>query len=360
MKGQIYHVGPRPKPVAEFSEKLSLNLKLKEVCKDQSPAIQHLILELPREEDRELIADFILEYPNDTNGLPMSPATKRGYIANLVYLARYLGHKKSFKEMTKGDIVDGYLNSLRVPFHEDIDQKWVNTYNKRAGCYLAFWKWLTQRDLKREERQTPPQLKGLRFANKARKTSTKREDLWSPEEHLVFLSRCENLKLACYHAIAIETGGRPSEILNLKISDIKVEVSPSTGKQYADVSIGQEGKMREDRLSPPLVNSIPYFNAWISVHPAGHDSPKGGVYLFPSQDKKSMYRNTPLKVGSLRLLYTRTLKTHFPKLLLRQDISQKEKLVIKSLMQKPCHLIYLDTILELIYILKFHLLNLIS
>src|SRR5215203_4280321 len=98
-------------------------------------------------------------------------------------------------------------------------QKWVNTYNTRAAKYLAFWKWLTQPELKKEERQIPPQLKGLKFAKRKTKTSVRREDLWTDEEHKVFLERCEDPRLACFHAIALETGGRPSELLALKISD---------------------------------------------------------------------------------------------------------------------------------------------
>ena len=97
-------------------------------------------MELKSDEDRELIADFILDYPNDNNGIALANSTKKGYISNLVYLSRYLEHKKCFREMDNQDIVYGYLNSLRVPFHEDVDQKWINTHNKRAGCYLKFFK----------------------------------------------------------------------------------------------------------------------------------------------------------------------------------------------------------------------------
>jgi len=57
--------------------------------------------------------------------------------------------------MTREDIIDGYLNSLKRDFASDQDQKWVNTHNNRGSMYLAFWKWLTQPDLKREERQIP-------------------------------------------------------------------------------------------------------------------------------------------------------------------------------------------------------------
>jgi len=56
---------------------------------------------------------------------------------------------KPFAEMTKQDIVDGYLKSLKKGLSKDEQQKWMNTYNTRAAKYLAFWKWLTQPDLKR-------------------------------------------------------------------------------------------------------------------------------------------------------------------------------------------------------------------
>lgn len=97
-----------------------------------------------------------------------------------------------------------------------------NTYNNRLTKYIVFYKWLTQPDLEREERQLPPQLKGFRYAKSKSKTSTKREDMWTDEEHRVFLKYCEDLRLACYHAIAKETGAGHSELLALKISDLQI------------------------------------------------------------------------------------------------------------------------------------------
>ena len=168
----------RNKPVIEFVDNnLALDRKIKLACQGLLPNAQWTLMELPRDEDKELIADFILNYANESNdGMPMSPNTKRSYIDALVYLSRYHKHKKSFKEMTKEDIVDGYLASLKKSFDQDLKQKWVNTYNARATKYMAFWKWLTQPDLKREERQPPPQLKGFRPAKRKAKTSVKRDD----------------------------------------------------------------------------------------------------------------------------------------------------------------------------------------
>jgi hypothetical protein len=86
-------------------------------------------IELSRDEDEEMIADFIIQWSNDGDCIMMSPNTKRGFVSALVYLTRYLGYKKSFKEMKREDIIDGYLNSLKRDFAQDQDQKWINTYN---------------------------------------------------------------------------------------------------------------------------------------------------------------------------------------------------------------------------------------
>jgi hypothetical protein len=125
---------------------------------------------VPRNEDKELIADFILNYSNESDSaMPMTVNTKKLYVAALVYLARHHDHKKSFKEMTPEDFFSkeiisideetgkpirrGYLENLKRTFDEDVQQKWVNTYNNRLTKYIVFYKWLTQPDLKREERQ---------------------------------------------------------------------------------------------------------------------------------------------------------------------------------------------------------------
>lgn len=331
----------RNKPVAEFVDNnLALDRKIKLACQGLMPNAQWTLMELPRDEDKELIADFILNYANESNdGMPMAPNTKRSYIDALVYLARHHGHKKSFNQMTKEDIVDGYLASLKKSFDQDIEQRWVNSYNTRGSKYLAFWKWLTQPDLKREERQTPPQMKGWRVAKRKSKTHIKRDDFWTAEEHRVFLKYCEDLRLACFHAIHRDTGGRPSELLALKISDLQIKTSPSTGKKYAEFWIGDKLGGKSKKARPVSISdAIPYLNVWVAVHPR-RDSPQG-AYLFPSREKRAMYRNVPLKEDSLRLAYTRTIEKQFPKLLDRPDIPLEDKIALKSLIYDKPHYPY--------------------
>ena len=331
----------RNRPVQEFVDNnFALDRKIKMALADLKPGSQWRLMELPTEEDKELIADFILNWSNEGSGFMMRPNTKRVYIDSLVYLSRYLNYKKSFKEMTREDIVEGYLRSLKKTFDEDQEEKWVNTYNNRASCYLAFWKWLTQPDVKKEERQTPPQVKGIRFPKKKSKTHVKREHFWTDEEHIVFLKYCEDLRLACYHAIARDTGGRPGELLDLKISDLQIRTSPSTGKKYAEFTIGNRGGGKMKRPRPlSISDAIPYYNVWIAVHPM-RDSPQG-AYLFPSRDYKARYRNLALKPDSLRILYTKTIEEQFPKLLDRLDIPLEDKVALKSLIYDKPHCPYL-------------------
>jgi hypothetical protein len=87
-------------PVPVFVENsFALDRKIKEACTGLLPTFQRMLMELLRSKDKGLIADYILEWSNDSSkGTPMSPTTKNAYIAALVYLARYHNHKKSFKE----------------------------------------------------------------------------------------------------------------------------------------------------------------------------------------------------------------------------------------------------------------------
>jgi integrase len=202
---------------------------------------------------------------------------------------------------------------------------------------------LTQPDLPGEERQTPPQLKGFRRVNRKAKTNVKREHHWTPQEHVVFIKYCQDLRLACFHAIHRDVGGRPGELLALKLGDIKIETVPSTGKQICQFWIGKKGKTENSYRPASLSDAIPYFNVWAHVHPA-HDWPekeKKYAYIFVSNEHESRYRNKPLKVESLRLCYVRTIEQQFPKLLDRPDIPLEDKIALRSLVYDKPHYPYL-------------------
>ena len=350
----------RNQPVQEFVvDNFDLDRKIKEAVSDLKLGSQWAIMAFS-DEDKELIADFIADYFSQ-NGTAMAPNTKKAYIDALRLLSQYVKQKrnagggssgnggdgiyKPFREMTRDDFLaeqdpKGYLRSLKKTFEQDPKERWVNTYNNRGARYLAFWKWLTQPDLKKEERQmVPVQLKGFRWVShksKDNKTRVKREYHWTDEEHKAFLDHCEDLRLKCFHAMHRDTGCRPSELLELKIGDIKFKTAPN-GKSYAEFWVGDKinGKMKQVR-PVTISDAVPFFNFWKAVHPR-RDHPQD-AYLFPSHSNKSKYRNRPLSSDSLRLAYVRTIEEQLPKKLADPTISPEQKAALTSLIRdKPHH-----------------------
>jgi hypothetical protein len=75
------------------------------------------------------------------------------------------------------------------------------------------------------------------------------------------------------------------------------------------------------------------------VHPRRHNPQN--AYLFPSHSNRSKYKDIPLTADSLRLAYCWTIEEHFPKVLLRPNVSVEEKAALKSLIYDKPHYPYL-------------------
>lgn len=175
-------------------------------------SFQHLFLKQPTDKDRELLADFIISSYHEQN---ITGATKQIYIHSLVYLSKYLRHKKSYKDMTAHDVVEGYLNSLKRPTIEaDPAQRWIGTFILRAMIISKFFKCLTQPQLPANERQVcnVPMISGLRKVKKKVKTHVKPTDLWSLDEDSLFLKYVQDTRIAAYYAMSRDTSARPSEL----------------------------------------------------------------------------------------------------------------------------------------------------
>ena len=156
---QLQQLHPQQQQSQEDQQSQKIK-KIKQACSiggDIPLGIQRRFFKLPTDEDRALIADFIIDCFNHQN---IAPATKQVYIANLVYLSRHFEHKKSFRDMSHEDIISDYLNSLKRPAATDPDQRWINTHNQRAMVFSKFFKWMTQPDLRPEERRAPAHHKG--------------------------------------------------------------------------------------------------------------------------------------------------------------------------------------------------------
>lgn len=274
-------------------------------------------------DNAKTIVDYIIAEQTELN---IKDSTKEGKIKVLVWLSNFVG-TKLFKEMEKRDIIS-YLNSLRKSTVEDPSNKWIGTYNGRQIILLKFFRWLYYPNEDVRNRPTPACMQGIRKLPRKEKTSYKPSDIWEAREHAIFLKYCPYKRDRCYHALANDMSARPSEILNLKVKDIKFSVTDD-GVQYAEARITQ-GKTGPRTV--PLIDSIPYLKEWLEEHPNGSNTDS---YIFISQGNN---HGCKLTLDGLSSHYDYYKSKYFPKLLDDSTVIDVEKAFIRNMLTKPWNL----------------------
>jgi site-specific recombinase XerD len=177
-------------------------------------SLRKIALENPH--NVNVICDYIIAEQNEIN---LKESTKEGKIKCLAKLSTYL-HHKPFRSISKGDVL-GYLTSLKKPESVDPQHKSIGTYNGRQMILLKFFRWLYNSEVTDpRKRVTPPCMDGVRRLPRLEISTYKPSDLWTEEEHEVFLKYCPSLRDKAYHAMAYDTSARASELLSLRVGDI--------------------------------------------------------------------------------------------------------------------------------------------
>jgi integrase len=270
----------------------------------------------------EILCDFIsTEYTNQN----IKTSTKLTHIKVICWFSKYLDHK-NFQLVTRDDIID-YLGSMRKSETQDPTHKWIGTYNTRQMILSKFFRWLYNKNEHDSKKWiTPSCMEGIRQLARKEKSSYRPSDIWTNEEHALFLKYCPEKRDRCYHAMANDTSCRPHELLSLKIKDIVFKLS-STKKQYAEVHI-TESKTNPRTL--PLIFSIPYVKDWIDSHPMRNNP---NAFLFISLADSNY--GEQLSENSLYKQYTRRYrKFYFPKLI-DSSIPDLDKSYLRNLLTKP-------------------------
>src|SRR6185503_11727911 len=170
------------------------------------------------------------------------------------------------------------------------------------------FRWMyNKHEYDKETWANPECLAGIKPLRRQEKSPYNPSDIWTNEEHSLFLKYCPEKRDRCYHAMANDTSCGPHELLSLKIGDIKFKVS-STGKQYAEVHI-TDSKTKPRTL--PLIFSIPFIKEWIESHPYANNP---NSWLFISLGDRSFGKQ--LTENALYKQYARNYKLKiFPSLL---------------------------------------------
>jgi integrase len=180
--------------------------------------------------NRTILADYVIAARSESN---ISDTYRKEIIKDLFTLSKFFGHEKSFKGMSRDDLLS-YFGTLRKPEPSDPLHKWIGTYNLRLATFQSFFKWLYHPNIKKNERPKPSVLDNINKLRRKEVSVYKPTDLWTAEDDLLFLKYCPSKRIKLYHVLASDSSCRPHELLNLRIKDIVFKIT-SDGKQYAEV-----------------------------------------------------------------------------------------------------------------------------
>jgi integrase len=280
-------------------------------------------LYLANKQNAKLLCDFIKTEIDNQN---IASSTKLTHIKLLSWFSKFLDYK-DFDLVTRDDIVY-YLNSLKKIETKDPTHKWIGTYNARQMVLSKFFRWLyNKNEFDSKKWNTPPCLQGIRQLSRKEKSPYRPSDIWTNDDHVLFLKYCPEKRDKCYFAMANDTSCRPHELLSLRIKDIAFKLS-STKKTYAEVNI-TSSKTKPRTL--PLIFSLPYLKDWIDSHPMKNNP---NSFLFISLADSN--HGKKLSENALYKQFTRTYcKSYFPKLIDDPGIPELDKSMIRNLLTKP-------------------------
>lgn len=196
--------------------------------------------------------------------------------------------------------------------------------------FMKFFSWLYNPDEPdHRKRITPPCMAGAKGLPRREKSPYKPEDIWTVNDHIIFLKYCHMARDRCWHAMVHDTSARPHELLGLRIKDINFKISPD-GIQYAVIHV--HGKTTSRTL--PLITCIPYVKEWLGNHPfANNPDSKLFVSVGTNNFGQPLTRD-----GLLKHYQSYYRNTHFPNLIKDPIVPTKDKEAIGRLLDKPWNL----------------------
>lgn len=114
-----------------FERKVSL------ITEGLTSSYANRLYKIPRDNAMAII-DFIMSMKTEIN---LSANHIKNNIMALTLLSQFHYNKKSFKDMTREDILS-YLDNHRKPESSDPLHKWIGSYNLYRTFFVKFFKWL--------------------------------------------------------------------------------------------------------------------------------------------------------------------------------------------------------------------------
>ncbi len=154
-----------------------LERKVSLIAEGLEPNYANRLYKIPKENAIAII-DFISSMKTEIN---LSASHIKNNIMALTLLSQFHNNKKSFKEMTREDILS-YLDRTRKPERIDPLHKWIGTYNLYRAFIIRFFKWLYYPDLESAKRPKPQNIENIPQLKRKEQSIYKPTDLWNLED----------------------------------------------------------------------------------------------------------------------------------------------------------------------------------
>ena len=189
-------------------------------------------------------------------------------------LAAFLGDKE-FKDATKEDLMV-FFTTLKTEKGDKFSPRTLHTFKKTVK---RFYNWIFDMEVG----EHPECVKWVR-SNNPRSTKSAGIDLPIKPQDILTEEEIQALINASDHprdqALIYESAARAEEALGLKVDSIQFD-------KYEGI-VTLEGETGARRIR--LVNSIPYLQAWLNVHPL-RNNPKASLWIARGTTKNIGYHN---------------------------------------------------------------------
>ena len=213
--------------------------------------VARVMREVTCQENKRVILEFI----NFLEGEGYSTHYQNGFVKTLILLDRHL--RKPFKDASESELM-GFLRKYRNQPH---------TRSTYATRIKAFYRWLFTGRWRRGN--YPKVVENISTTVRKHELPIKSpNDILTQDEVLMMIDAADNPRDKAMIALLYDSAARPSEILNLKIKDVKLN------KTHGEVFVTGKTGMRR----VVIVFSIPYLMKWLNAHPR-KDDPE--AKLFP-------------------------------------------------------------------------------
>lgn len=211
------------------------------------------------------------------NGLSIQRQCK--YIYTLKKLGELAG-QKSFEDLTREDMIE-ILDQVKMESKKDGTPKYKLSFLRDFQIlWRGFIAWV--HGVENPKHEGYPRAVSW-FEPKEPKNELKPTDLITSEDEEHLLNACLNLRDRAILAVLSECGLRPSELLSLKIGNVKFV------NEWAELSVGGKTGVR-----PAFsIKSMPHLSAWLNVHPRRNNP---GTTVVQNVDKSQPSRSSSSEI----------------------------------------------------------------